>query len=596
MPSKKRFSKEKRKSNIRTIDFYGFLKRLKQNKTFWILLGVLLIGAVLRFYNTEWDEGLFFHPDERNIAGAVLNIRPEDNDYNPDFFAYGTLPIYITRAFSGANFEQAILLGRSLSAFFSIIIIILTYILTNLILNKKSKKNEINTLPLIASAIIAFLPGMIQFAHFATFETFLTFEYMLIAIFSIKLFRTGKWYYYLLLGFVMGVADATKVVSLAMVPILFIAHGLIIFVQNYKRKKDIGWVIFRYVISPKLLFGVLFLVFFSIVLSPFNLLDYDAFEGALNYEGPVARGELIVFYTEQFKETIPFIYQYFKVFPFILGWPLTLIGFFALVKFTFLEAFDFLKFLFFKVKKYDGALLLTCLVTWAYASFHFTLYVKWTRYMVPLLPFMVIISIVFVGKFLEDKYVITKKLGEIILYSLLAFTVVHGLNYFSFYLKPDPRITASEWASSNLPNESIILSEIYDLGIIPWNSKFPVENITLYDIYKIDHPASTESVEELSLLLQDTDVIVLPSNRIYSSRSRLKDWYPNGYEFYRQLFDGSLGFELEARFTRNTVLGDLKEDILGYDIKDEFEYSFLDPDESYKVFDRPTILVFKRVD
>ena len=68
----------------------------KINRETILLLLIIVLGAFFRFYNLNWDEGLSFHPDERNIAASVSRIRfPERLD--PEFFAYGSLPIYVYR-------------------------------------------------------------------------------------------------------------------------------------------------------------------------------------------------------------------------------------------------------------------------------------------------------------------------------------------------------------------------------------------------------------------------------------------------------------------------------------------------------------------
>ena len=64
-----------------------------------IIILILLIGALLRFTNLNWDSYQAFHPDERNIAWAVTRIHWFD-ELNPKFFAYGGLPIYLYKILS----------------------------------------------------------------------------------------------------------------------------------------------------------------------------------------------------------------------------------------------------------------------------------------------------------------------------------------------------------------------------------------------------------------------------------------------------------------------------------------------------------------
>jgi len=92
-----------------------------------VLITVLMcLGAFLRFYNLNWGAPFYFHPDERNIASSISQLR-FPNQMNPNFFAYGSLPIYkiysaglIINQFRNFQlpFNQAIIIGRF---FYSII-------------------------------------------------------------------------------------------------------------------------------------------------------------------------------------------------------------------------------------------------------------------------------------------------------------------------------------------------------------------------------------------------------------------------------------------------------------------------------------------
>ncbi len=69
--------------------------RLK-DPLFWLLL-ITLLGGFFRFTNPDWDFQEQFHPDERNIMGAIGEIN-QANGYKTTFFAYGQLTVYLTKA------------------------------------------------------------------------------------------------------------------------------------------------------------------------------------------------------------------------------------------------------------------------------------------------------------------------------------------------------------------------------------------------------------------------------------------------------------------------------------------------------------------
>ncbi|MBM4402265.1 MAG: hypothetical protein FJ044_03410, partial [Candidatus Cloacimonetes bacterium] len=98
---------------------------MRSKRVYLVLLVLTILGAILRFYKLDWGEGFFFHPDERNIASAVLNLDPGQGDFNPNFFAYGSFSIYLTYAIgvflsfltktNWLQFEKVILIGRGIS-------------------------------------------------------------------------------------------------------------------------------------------------------------------------------------------------------------------------------------------------------------------------------------------------------------------------------------------------------------------------------------------------------------------------------------------------------------------------------------------------
>ncbi len=123
--------------------------------------------------------------------------------------------------------------------------------------------------------------------------------------------------------------------------------------------------------------------------------------------------------------------------------------------------------------------------------------------------------------------------------------------------------------------------------------------LALYDL---------DSVEKrISLLswLDEADYIVLSSNRLYASIPRLPTRYPLTTAYYDALFDGSLGFALEAEFVSYPALGPcqfpdqenpfttqhaLSSDALPCSIA-------LPPaEEAYSVYDHPTVYVFRKTE
>src|SRR5258706_11916075 len=104
---------------------------LKDTKYLLLLALLMIVGALLRFYNIDWGDPFYFHPDERNIASSISQL-VFPIQLNPHFFAYGSFPIYlifitgiITNLFHplSVTFQQAIVISRMFSATLSLLLI-----------------------------------------------------------------------------------------------------------------------------------------------------------------------------------------------------------------------------------------------------------------------------------------------------------------------------------------------------------------------------------------------------------------------------------------------------------------------------------------
>lgn len=568
-----------------------------------ILLVILVLGAVLRFYNLDWGDGHFFHPDERNIGMAVANINPKNGDFNPNFFAYGSFPIYMIYFFSKGNFELSLLTGRFLSAVFSTISLALIYLITKQLLVAMiakgrlslSNTQSIEKYAILAVAISAFSPGLIQFAHFTTFESFLTFEYLLFVYFGAKLIYKPSWTTYLLLGVVTGLAIGTKIVSLFLLAIFILIHLIVVLgrrsiVQNNKR--FIIELPFK-LLSPQFILSTLLIGIVFVATNPFMFLDYEAFRGSLAYESSVARGTMIVFYTQQFLETIPFVYQFFYVFPSLLSWPLTVLGILSIVFLTMYCTIHGIIFLFKDRGKVKLPLIVFTLTGMGYTLFHLTMFVKWSRYMQPATPFLIIATVLVLANFSLKSQKIFRYGAKSLLYFTAIVAIAQGVNFFTIYLKPDPRIEASQWLADNSGDEDKFAGEVYDMGMTAFNEKLGTHNITEFDYYHIDDEYDNEDkLSKLATLLEESDYIIVPAERIYPTRARLPQRFPNGYNHYRKLFSEELGFREVAQFTRTTYL----EDILGIRFYSGGIFAPLNYDETFLVFDQPTINIFRKTE
>lgn len=566
-----------------------------------ILLLIIVLGALVRFYNLDWGDGFFFHPDERNIGMAISRINFAEKAYNPEFFAYGSFPIYMIYLLSKGNFETSLLLGRALSALFSTISLYLIYLITKQLLitiftNKNQTLKSINKVEkyaLLTTIISAFSPGLIQFAHFTTFESFLTFEYLLFTYFGIKLIYKPSKINYFILGVITGISIGTKIVSLFLLGILFVIHLMIVLSNRSTTQNKLSNVIrlLKSFFSIGFVSSVLISIIMFIVTNPFMFLDFQTFQGSLNYESSVARGTLLVFYTQQFIETIPFIYQFLYVFPSLISWPFTILGVISLVSLSVYVIYFIIKLLFGRSNTVRLPLLVFTSVALGYSVFHLLMFVKWSRYMIPATPFLIISVILLFAKLNFSRKKGIRIFTKIVLYTSAFFAIIQGINFFTIYLKPDPRIEAADWLAKHSSEKDTFAGEVYDLGMTAFNSRLQMNSITEFDYYNLDDGYDkANKIKNMRTLLNKSDYIIVPAERVYPTRARLSQRYPEGYEHYSKLFSEETDFKKVAEFSRTTYL----EDLLGLRFYNGGVFAPLNYDETFRVFDQPTISIFKK--
>lgn len=540
--------------------------KIFKNKIYLLLLLILALGIFFRFYNLNWGSPYYFHPDERNIASSISQLSYKNN-LNPHFYAYGTLPIYfiyflgvlvnfLQNLLNGSvnelpivTFDYAIQLGRLSSALLSVLLIYLIYKFGCELFNRKSG--------LIGAVLATLSVGYIQYAHFATFEMWLSFFTLLLSYLLYNYLKSKNIYFFIFTAIVMGIIVSIKISSLIFLPLVLtiLAINEIILIQ--RTNKDCLLNVEKLIFKIILFIGIAITI--VVLTSPFFWLDNESFLSSIRYESTVAMGNLKVFYTQGFENTTPIIYQLLKVYPFILN-PIIALSAFILIPLVIINS----------IKKRDKRMIFILLflgVTFASQAF---LFVKWTRYYVPSLGFIYII----LGYYLS-------RLGKvkIIVPLLFVFSFLSSSSYFiTVLLKEDTRVVASKWAGKNINEDAPILSEVYDMGIVPFNQYFP--KITLFNFYELENDESL--VNELSSSLKKSSYIILPSQRVMQFRLSSPKLFPKSTSLYQKL-QNNIGYKLVYRtecdiFCNILYLGDTK----------NFE-------QTTNVFDRPDVKIYKKI-
>lgn len=524
-------------------------------KDFFLLTIFTLMGTFLRFYNLSWGEPYFFHPDERNIASAITQLS-FPSQMNPHFFAYGSIPIYVVSLFTH-SFKQAIILGRFLSACCSLALIPLLYLI--------GKKIHNTTTGLLTAFFATTSVGFIQYAHFSTFEMWLTFFGTVLFYFCLCFFQKPTMQTLVFIGCTIGILCGIKVSSI----VLLVPVMILLFFTSWYKNVSIFVKIKNFAFSNSIM--LFFGLFIFLVTNPFVLLSENEFITSMYYESSVVLHTLPVFYTQGFNDTTPILYQFLHIFPFLLN-PLLLI--------IFIPSFVYVLYKSITKRWFSFFLLILFFITLLCSQEFF--YAKWTRYMIPTLPFIYIVCAIMLTDI--STYFYTKnKIGKIFINILLSTLILtcsfYAICFVSTVYQKDSRIEAMEWAKSNIPSDTPILSEVYDLGIVPFNATHP--NITLFNFYDLDSDNIVR--ENFQKEITHTSFVILPSQRIIKTRLQNPKQFPNGYSFYTSLLSEKNYQKIYETpcdiFCKIVYMGD----------------PIFALEETTTVFDRPVIFIFKKI-
>lgn len=554
-----------------------------------VLLSLIMIAIFMHFYNLNWGAPFYFHPDERNIASGISQLH-FPSQMNPHFFAYGSLPIYFiyflglinnylttchlnfsmlfkqTAPCNSVLFEQAIIISRIVAASASIILIPLIYLIG------KRLKNAI--VGLIAAFLATTSIGFIQFSHFGTYEMLLTLLTTLLFYFCIAYLHKQDKLSFFFVCLTAGVLLATKVSSIVLLPfplLILAIHTNRHFIKNRTLLQQIRIGLYAY---GHIILYILIITGVFIMTNPFTFLDTQSFLGSMHYEAGVALGTMPVFYTGEFYQSLPIIFSFTKVYPFLLN---------PLLTAFFIPVFFYIIYLAVKNKNSFLLLLISYLML-LFVSQAF-LYVQWVRYLLPTLPFIYLMLAITAEDLYQQRNELTRNYANLIAKASAAFIAIlcfsYGLSFFlTDFVQQNTIFAAVDFASKKISSKAPILSETYDMGITAFNPHF--SNIDLFNFYDLDNPGSPSTLQSLAKALDRADYLILPSQRVMKIRLLNAKKFPNGHDIYAKLFENKTQFRLIYQTPC---------DIFCHIAYDNPVFSY---EETATVFDRPTVFIFKK--
>ena len=589
-----------------------------------VALGVtVLVGLYLRLYNLNWDNNAHLHPDERKITMVAMCLGlksvpagcpPVPDPANPHFFAYGSFPMYLLALVShglatifahwkglptdGGTFDDynhITLVGRALSAIFDTGTVLVTGLLARRLVGR--------WWGVFAAAFVAFTAFEVQLAHFYAVDTVLTF-FVTLTLFGavgLALGRKGDgddaalppiiatigWG--LLTGLAFGLAVTSKISALPLV--VPIALALVI---RWRRLGLGAW--------PDIALAAIALVttaFVAIILTmPYAFLDSVDFWHDVNEQSALSSGKIVYPYTIQFANTTPYLYQIKNIFIWDLGVPLAVVGFagllYALVRLW---------------RRWDDVLLIPAAWVVIYFAITGNFYTKFSRYELPIFPTLAVLAAVGLAALsrneqLGTRWAATRRLVARLgagwtrkaALGLAVVVVLCGgiltLAFLNIYTQPVTRVSASQWIYQHVPAGSTITSEIWD-DSLPLQVGVNYPNIYQYEGLDLYQPDTTDKATTVAGQLAKADVVVIASSRLVGSINKEPGTYPMTVNYYKQLYAGQLGFTLTKMFVNYPHLGPFALHDSPDTPTDE-SYSSTNADESYSVYDHPTVWIFTR--
>jgi len=548
----------------------------------------------------------------------------EESPLNPRWFPYGSLPIYAVKVveaiispFKDLTFNDLRLVGRGLSALADVGTVFIVFLLATRLYSRK--------VGILASLLVALAVLHIQLSHFYAVDTYLTFFIVTSVYFMARLIQEGRLRNSLLAGAFIGLALASKI-SVAPLSLAFLlAHGIYIFSGPGDRLALLrpSRALLTSVIRNLVLGGIASLVLFFIT-TPYAFLDWfrpescnvpfaflrfldnNYFACDIGAQYDMVRGTSGLPFTQQYLDTTPFWYHIRQLALFGLGLPLGILVWVS-VAFTAWLA----------IARRNKADLL--ILAWVIPYFLLTGYlqVKFMRYMLPLTPFLIIMGaqmLLWIRNWTMEHKPHQTVLAHWVIGLLIVSTGFYAFSYMNVYNQLHTSTRASQWINENVSRGSVILMEHWEEGLrsvpgyIIGCRGVPADVTSCMKMYDSDNSlyGSRDKMTKVAEHLSNADYLVLFSNRLYGSIPRVPERYPQSGDYYRKLFWGELGYELEHwEATYPELLGVAFVDdtfarpdlptpaTLGPYRPASFAINLGYADESFSVYDHPKVLIFK---
>lgn len=542
------------------------------NRSWWAnprlwMLAIVLFATASRLVHMDWDQNHHFHPDERAVVNAVQRLSFRPFRWNPEWFNYGSLPIYLTKITASmsavvdphaASYDGLMLQGRYVSAVIGALTVFVLILLGTRLYDR--------SVGLLAGGLLAACVLHIQYSRFLAVDVPLTF-FVLLALYAlVGVSREGRATQFMLAGMCIGFAAATKFSAMP----LFVPLGVAA-LNRYLVERRFLSVAGRFVLAMAAAVGAFALA------QPYALIDFKTFYHDVFEQSTMVRTAGVYPYTTQYMGTTKYVYDLTQL---VIWGMAPALGIVAVCATAWRPVVAW------RERRAEEWVLLAWVVPFFLITGWFE--VKFPRYLLPIYPLMILWG----AEWLVRKYRGGSLLGRVAAPLVAAATLAAAVAFISTYTRPHTIVTASEWVYRHIPAGSKILSQNWDEGF-PFS--LPGHPVSIYHIEEFgyyERPDNSTKMQKLSQALASNDYIAFQTKRLYGAVTRApecdpkkpeKPCFPLTSKYFYELFAGDLGYTLIQEIASRPSL-------FGIEIPDELG------DESLTVYDHPKVLIFQNTE